>query len=120
MDGSVSDEQAHAWLQDIADAGWVSLHYESPALGSVGKGEIGGGGYVRFKMSFSQPANRAIWSLADAKFTGLTQNRLTHFGIWSSQYLGMIRAYGPLPEAAVIVNGWGYILHEGDLAVSIG
>lgn len=120
MDGSVSDEQANAWLQDIVDSGYVSLHYESPALMGVGRGEISGGGYHRVKMSWSQPSNRTIWSLQDARFTGLLQNKLTHFGIWDSLNNGMIRAYAPLDSTAVIINGMGYVLHEGDLAVSIG
>lgn len=118
--GSLSDEQAHLWLQDIADAGWVSLHYDNPGLGASDRGEISGGGYQRFKMSWAQPNNRIIWSLLDARYTGLVQNRLTHFGVWSEQAQGFLRAYGELPEPAMVLNGKGYVLHAGMLAISFG
>lgn len=120
MEGSVTDEQAHVWLQEIADAAYVSLHFDSPALGGDNLAEISGGGYVRAHVPFSSPANRAIWSLEDARFTGLMQNRLTYFGIWNAVVKGRLMAYAPLEEPATILNGFGYVLHEGDLAVSIG
>ncbi len=119
-DGSITDEQAHLWLQDIANAGWVSLHYDSPALGGVDKAEISGGGYSRFKMPFSQPNNRTIWSLTDARYTGLMQNKIVYFGVWDALNKGMLRAYGELPTPAVVLNGKGYILHSGLLAISFG
>jgi len=116
----ISDNRAHRWLLEIAENAWVSLHYESPAIGGIGLGEISGGGYVRKKAIFTSPANRTIWSLEDVKFTGLTQNRVTHFGIWDAQNLGELAAYGPLPQGgAVILNGQGYYLYAGKLAVSI-
>ena len=88
-DGSITDEQAHIWLQEVADNGWVSLHYDTPSLGGADQAEIAGGGYVRVKMSWTQPNNRAIWSLVDARFTGLVQTKVTYFGVWDSQYQGM-------------------------------
>ena len=119
-DGSITDEQAHLWLQDIANAGFVSLHYDSPALGGADRAEIAGGGYQRVKMSFSQPNNRAIWSLVDARFTGLQQTKLVYFGIWDHLNKGMLRSYGELPVPAVVLNGKGYVLHAGLIAVSFG
>ena len=71
-------------------------------------------------MAFSQPSNRAIWSLVDARFTGLTQNKLTYFGVWDSLNNGMLRAYGELPTPVVVLNGKGYVLHQGLLAISFG
>jgi len=119
-DGSITDEQAHLWLQDVADHSWVSLHYDSPALGGEDKAEISGGGYVRFRMSFSQPNNRAIWSLVDARFTGLVQTKLVYFGVWDKKNKGVLRAYGELPNPVVVLNGKGYVLHAGQLAISFG
>ena len=119
-DGSFSDAQVHIWLQEVADAGWVSLHYDNPTLGGIGACELSGGGYKRIKMAFSQPANRAIWSLEDARFTGLLQNRLTHFGIWSAATQGLLRASAPLPQQVSILNGWGWVLAQGELALSVG
>ena len=119
-DGSLTEEQAHTWLQDIADAGWVSLHYDSPALNGIDRAEIAGGGYQRVKMAFSQPNNRAIWSLIDARFTGLQQTKLVYFGVWDKKTKGMLRAYGELPTPAVVLNGKGYILHAGLIAISFG
>lgn len=119
-DGSVTDDQAHAWLQEIVERGFVSLHFDTPMLGGESRAEISGGGYRRFKMSWSQPQNRSIWSLEDAKFTGLMQNKVTYFGVWDSQNLGILRAYAELPDPAVILTGKGYTLHEGELAISIG
>lgn len=118
--GSVTPEQAHLWLQEIADASWVSLHSDSPALGGSDRAEIVGGGYQRFKMIWSQPTNLAIWSLVDARFTGLTQSKLVYFGIWSRKNTGILRAYGELPTPVVVLNGKGYVLHAGLLAVSFG
>lgn len=120
MNGTVTDDQAHAWLQEIADQGWISLHYDNPGLGDDNWCEIFGGGYRRYKMSFSQPANRGIWSLVDARFTGLVATKLVYFGIWDSAHLGMIRAYGELPEPTVVPNGQGYVIAAGQLAISIG
>lgn len=120
MDGSVTDAQANTWLQEIANAGWVSLHYDNPALGGDDKAEIGGGGYLRFKMIWSQPNNRAIWSLVDARYTGLVQNQITHFGIFSEQYQGFLRAYAELREPAMVLNGKGYVLNAGSVVVSFG
>lgn len=119
-DDSITDEQAHIWLQEIADAGWVSLHYDNPSLNGSDKAEIAGGGYQRFKMIWSQPMNRAIWSLVDARFNGLMQTKLTYFGVWNMANKGMLRAYGELPEPAVVLNGKGYILHQGSVAISFG
>jgi hypothetical protein len=118
--GSFTDEQVHIWLQEVADAGWISLHFDTPALGAVGLAEISGGGYRRVNMIWSQPVNRIIWSLDDARFIGLTQTQLTHFGVWDQQFQGMLRAYGDLPEKINVLNGWGYALKAGELAVSFG
>lgn len=120
MDGSFSSDRVHTWLSEIADAAYVSLHYDDPDLGGVGGAEISGGGYGRFKMVFSEPANRAIWSLVDARFTGLTQNRLTHFGIYPTASQGILIASASLPERALILNGQGYVILAGDLSLSIG
>ena len=32
----------------------------------------------------------------------------------------MLRAYGELPDAGVVLNGKGYVLHAGLIAVSFG
>jgi hypothetical protein len=119
MDGSFSDDQVHRWLQEIADESWVSLHYDTPALGGAGYCEIEGGGYHRVQAVFSQPANRSIWTLADARFSGLQQTQLTHFGIWTQQNKGRLMAYAALQEKVTILNGWGYRIQEGELAISI-
>lgn len=120
MDGSITDEQANSWLQEIADASWISLHYDNPSLGGIERAEISGGGYQRFKMVWSQPSNRAIWSLVDARYTGLQQSKLTYFGVWNQTTKGFLRAYGELQEPAVVLNGKGYVLHAGLIAISFG
>ena len=48
------------------------------------------------------------------------QTRISFFGIWDSLHKGMLRAYGALPEPVVILNGKGYILYQGSIAVSVG
>lgn len=124
--GSITDEQAHEWLQEVVDHGWISLHYDSPALGSTDKSEIAGGGYQRFKMIWTQPNNRAIWSQVDARFVGLTQNKLVYFGIWNRKGSGTVADparlmfYGELPKPVVVLNGKGYILHQHMIVVSFG
>lgn len=120
MDGSITDQRVHKWLQEIADGAYVSLHYDTPALGGIGACELSGGGYKRAKTPFSQPSNRTIWSLEDAKFTGLVQNQITHFGIWDTATRGELVAYASLPEKATVLNGWGFVLREGQLAISFG
>ena len=40
MDGSITDDQAHEWLQEIADNGWISLHFDNTALGGSDLAEI--------------------------------------------------------------------------------
>lgn len=119
--GSFSDAKVHQWLACIADTAWVSLHYESPGLNSINDGEISGGGYHRVLVGFSVPANRAIWSLDDAKFTGLLKTRLTHFGIYDNPYTGTLQAYGELANTGVVIlDGQGYIVPAGQLALSVG
>lgn len=120
MDGSTTDQQVHLWLQEIADESYVSLHYDTPALGGVERAELSGGGYQRYKMIWSQPNNRAIWSLADARFHGLTQTRVLYYGVWDKQHKGFLRAYSELPTPATVLTGKGYILHSGSLAISFG
>lgn len=120
MSGSITDDQAHAWLQQICDNGWVSLHFDNPGLGGRDRAEVAGGGYRRFKMAFSQPTNRTIWSLRDAKWTGLLQNKVTYFGIWNAQNRGLLRVYSELPDPASIPNGKGFIISAGLIAVSFG
>jgi hypothetical protein len=110
----------HLWLQDIADAGFVSLHFDTPALGGTDKAEIAGGGYQRFKMSWSNPDNRAIWSVVDARFTGLTQTKVTYFGIWNKQNKGRLMAYTELASPVAIGNGKGFVIPAGQIAVSMG
>ena len=117
--GTFTDDQVHDWLSDIAVAGWVSMHYESPGIGGIGKAEISGGGYLRVQATFSDPANRSMWNTADIRFTGLRQNRLTHFGIWDSATGGMLRAYGELPEEKTVLDGQGYVIYAGKLALSV-
>lgn len=118
--GFFSDEKVHQWLACVADIPWVSLHYESPGINGMNKGEISGGGYNRCLISFSEPANRTIWSLEDAKWTGLLKNKLTHFGIWDDPYRGTLQAYGELTdEGVVVLDGQGYRLPAGQLALSI-
>jgi len=120
MEGSFSDDYVHEWLQQVSDAAYVSLHYDTPALGSVGANEIHGGGYARTKVAFTQPANRVIWSMEDAVFTGLTQNQITHFGIWNQGINGRLICYGRLPTPAIITTGQGYVIYEGEIALSFG
>lgn len=119
-DGSATDEQVTTWLQDIADNGWLSLHYDNPALNGIDRAEITGGGYQRFQMHWSQPSNRAIWSLVDARFTGLVQNKLTYFGVWNKATKGFLRAYGELTDPVTVINGKGYVLHAGMVVISFG
>lgn len=117
--GSFSDEKVHQWLSCIADTPWISLHYESPGLNGIGRGEISGGGYVRCPMVFSVPANRTIWNLKDAKWKGLLRNQLTHFGIWDDQFQGTLQAYAELDGEPVVLDGQGYLISTGQLALSV-
>ena len=120
-DGTFDDDLVHDWLACLADNAWVSLHYESPALMGVDRGEIFGGGYVRRKADFSDPSSRTIWLMDDVKFIGLNANRLTHFGVWNHKQNGKIRAWGRLPEekGVVVHNGASYLIRAGTLALSV-
>jgi hypothetical protein len=134
MDGGISDEQANRWLQEIAEGdpiyhadgpvtytgSWVSLHYDNPALGGVERAELTGGGYVRFRMIWSPPQDRIIWSTIDARFNGLQQTKILYYGVWNLQYGGFLRAYAELAEPESVLAGHGYVLPEKQLAVSFG
>jgi hypothetical protein len=120
VEGIITDAQVHQWLQGIADKSWISLHFDTPALGGLDRAEISGGGYKRFKMAWSQPANRAIWSMVDARFTGLVQTKLTYFGVWNALTLGDLLAYVELQEPVGILNGKGYVIPQGQIAISMG
>jgi hypothetical protein len=120
VDGTITDAQVHLWLQDIADNGWVSLHFDTPALGGIDAAEVVGGGYQRFKMSWSNPDNRAIWSVIDARFTGLVQTKVTYFGIWNKKNKGLLMAYTELETPVAILQGKGFVIPAGQIAVSMG
>jgi hypothetical protein len=120
MEGTVTDQQVHIWLQEIADSGFVSLHFDTPALGGIDKAELSGGGYKRFKMAWSDPDNRAIWSTIDARFTGLMQTKVTYFGIWNQLNKGRLIAYAELTNPVAILNGKGFVIPAQQIAVSMG
>lgn len=117
--GTFEDDLVHEWLAGVASNAYVSLHYESPALMGLNRGEISGGGYVRQRVLFTVPANRAMWSETNARFTGLMANRLTHFGIWNEKRLGRLEAYGLLPDGVIIAPGGAYVVPAGALALSL-
>ena len=120
MEGSLTDEQVHVWLQEIADKSFISLHSASPALSGTSYGEIAGGGYHRYRMSWHDPKNRGIWSLEDAVFSGLKATRVTYFGIWNQLRNGRLMGYAELPSPTTIPVGTGFVLHSGDIAISLG
>jgi hypothetical protein len=120
MEGTITDAQVHIWLQEIADNGFVSLHFDTPALGGTDRAEISGGGYQRFKMSWSNPDNRAIWSLIDARFTGLVQTKVTYFGVWSQLNKGRLMAYTELTNPVAILNGKGFVIPARQIYISLG
>lgn len=120
MSGTFDDELVNSWLNCLRDNPWCSLHYESPALYGLGRGEIFGGGYVRRRLEFSEPSNKIMWSLNNVKFIGLNANRLTHFGVWNHKETGKIRGWGELPNGGVLVpQGGGYSIKEGKIALSL-
>jgi len=120
MSGSLTDQFVNDFLQVIADEGWCSLHYDSPALADVAFSEIFGGGYVRQRVRWSMPTSRAIWSMEPIRFTGLSAGSISHFGIWSAKNDGQLYAYGNLPRKALLTTGQGYAIDAGDLVIAIG
>lgn len=114
-----TDWYANKCLQDIADNGYISLHYDSPELDGLGGSEIAGAGYARQLTPFSMPSNRVIWTMADSIFTGLNSAQLTHFGVWTDQTNGNMFAFGELPSKLIVLQGQGYVLKAGDIAISI-
>ena len=107
-------------LQEIVDGSWISLHYDSPELDGLGGSEISGGGYARYKMIWSEPTNRIIWSVDNATFTGLISTQVSHFGVWNAATQGNMFAFGRVPgtKPALILQGQGYSLRAGDIAIS--
>lgn len=117
---SFDDDLVHSWLDCLRDNAWCSLHYESPALEGLGRGELSGGGYVRRRLTFSDPVAKTIWSTENVRFVGLNPNRLTYFGVWDHKQGGLIKAWGELPEDGVLIpQGGGYLLRAGSIAISI-
>lgn len=116
----LTDWYANQVLQEIANGAWISLHYDSPELDGLGGSEIAGAGYVRPLVGFTQPANRIIWSVEDAVFVGLNATRATHFGVWNAATSGNMYAFGKLPGNGVtILQGQGWVLKEGTIAISV-
>lgn len=122
MTGAFDEELIHAWLNCIRDNSWCSLHYESPGLQGLGRGEISGAGYVRRRLLFSEPSSQIMWQLDAVKFAGLNAGRLTHFGVWNHKEAGKLRAYGELPgeNDVIVAQGGGYVLRAGSIALSLG
>ena len=107
-DGSHHRRAGPPWLQEIADSGWVSLHYDNPALAGIGPGGVAGGGYPRVKMAWNQPTNRAIWSLVrrPVQRADADQGHSTS-GSGTSSTKGMLRAYAELPKPVAVLQRQG-------------
>ena len=122
MEGSFTDNLVHRWLQELADEAWVSLHYDTPALADASYAEVFGSGYARKRAYFTMPSNRSIYTTQDVVFSGLPQTQVTHFGLWDSDNVNdaILLAYGAVPDKALILSGSSFVLHEGELSISIG
>lgn len=114
-----TDDCVNVWLEKFATS-WISLHYDDPGLDGAGLSEISGGSYVRIKTEFTQPTNRAIWSITDTRFAGLPATQVTHVGVWLVQRGGLLQAYVALPKRVIVPAGKGLILAAGELALSVG
>src|SRR4051812_7480936 len=116
--GSASDYQVHAWLQQIVASAYGSLHYDDPTLGAINNNEVSGGGYLRPQILFTAPVNRGIWNSADIIWNGLLQGQITHWGINDASAGGNLIYSGRLPGITSLLTGRGYRIGAGGLAVS--
>ena len=114
MDGSVTDEQAHLWLQEIADDG-----LGQPALRQPGAGRSGQGGDHRWRLPAVQdglePAHQPGHLVAGGRQVHRADADQGHLlrGLGHARYKGMLRAYAELPTPVVVLNGKGFVLHAG-------
>lgn len=112
-----TDTKVNAWLSDISLSAYASLHYQSPALGGAGLGEISGGGYTRMQINFTTPASRSIWNSNALAWTGLTETTIVSVGIFDDQFSGNLLAYIIIPSF-VVVDGSGFNIAANDLSIT--
>lgn len=118
MLGGFTDYKVEQWLAE--DPGyWVSLHFSHPVVTGAYASELFGGSYGRVYLTFSTPNSRAVYATEDAKWEGLPHARITHIGGWNQQYSGDLEWWAELDTAKVIVEGRGFTLPAGMIALSM-
>lgn len=117
MNGAFSDYQVEQWLNNRTY--WVSLHYGSPIVDGAYASEIFGGSYSRQRVQMTSPDSRAIYNADDIVWRGIPQTRITHIAGWDKQYNGDMLWWAKLESPVTILDGKGFILTSGILALSM-
>lgn len=114
---SFTDYRVHLWLAGM-NGGWVGLHFDDPIHAGAYASELSGDGYVRTQASFTEPANRTIWNTNAMQFAGLPACVVTHMGGWDAKTKGNLMWSIELPEPRRVIQGGGFSIVQGELAVS--
>jgi hypothetical protein len=114
---SFTDYQVHLWLA-AQDKYWVSLHFDDPVHAGAYASELSGDGYVRQQASYTSPANRTMWNQNNMQFAGLPACVITHMGGWDAKTKGNLRWSIELPDPKRIIQGGGFTIVQGQLALS--
>lgn len=118
---SFTDYQVHLWLADQQTTGrYVALHFDSPVHAGAYASELSGDGYVRQPVSFTTPANRAMWNTGVIRFAGLPAGQIFYLGGWDAITGGNLRWSSELPTPFRILQGGGYTIQPNELALSFG
>jgi len=114
---SFSDYQVHLWLGAL-NGYYVGCHFDDPNHAGAYASEISGDGYVRTQAFFTEPSNRTMWNVNVFGFAGLPACVITHFSIWDAKTKGNLRGSIELPDPKRILQGGGFTIIAGDLALS--
>lgn len=117
MDG-FTEYVAHKSLKDIKDECWVALHFDDPTLAGAYASEVNGGGYGRILSKWGEISNKIMWLDNNLIWTGLQQTRITHLGGWNAEFNGDLMWVSQVKPPARILDGKGYSVAKGTIALS--
>jgi hypothetical protein len=96
---------------------WASLHTSDP--GSVGSGEVAGGGYARQPIAFGAPVGGQAASTNAVTFTNLPAGRFTHIALWDAVTGGVCRQSGTLVPDLTTNAGQNLTLNIGTVTYTV-
>ena len=115
--GNFSSYQVERWLGQLTNH-YAALHYDNPEVAGAYASEVFGGSYIRCKVIFTVPDNRAVWNANNLSWAGLPSMRISYIALWDAQINGNYVCSAPLDSVFRAVAGAKFIYPAGSFAIS--